>query len=273
MTTKTTIRWNISSTLASPLNKHWKHPARLHFESALINSSWPIHKRSRDDRWASSDLAERSPCSLRVCNNQKSIVFAPESISLCWISEHYLLIWPLTVSPQAWRVMREHLNRVDTTVSYIVWASLNERCPIVSFLPMKLHQCAPRLLEMIELIQRSCLLAIEMIEWASHTRAIIDNGNDLFLLDWCDTLICLEIRSYSSETFSSDAGSTDDYLCRDSQLTSRRSYLCAVVRAPTPPPIFKRVFERARTPDAPVMERVWITDELGKKRPGISFFA
>jgi hypothetical protein len=29
-----------------------------------------------------------------------------------------------------------------------------------------------------------------------------------------------------------------------------------VVRAPTPPPIIKRVVERAPTPEAPVMERV-----------------
>ncbi len=30
-----------------------------------------------------------------------------------------------------------------------------------------------------------------------------------------------------------------------------------VVRAPTPPPIIKRVVERAPTPEAPVMERVY----------------
>ncbi len=29
-----------------------------------------------------------------------------------------------------------------------------------------------------------------------------------------------------------------------------------IVRAPTPPPIIKRVVERAPTPEAPVMERV-----------------
>ena len=33
-----------------------------------------------------------------------------------------------------------------------------------------------------------------------------------------------------------------------------------VVRAPTPPPIIKRVVERAPTPEAPVMERVSVNE-------------
>jgi hypothetical protein len=39
-----------------------------------------------------------------------------------------------------------------------------------------------------------------------------------------------------------------------------------VVRAPTPPPIIKRVVERAPTPEAPVMERVWINYYRKRKK-------
>ena len=37
-----------------------------------------------------------------------------------------------------------------------------------------------------------------------------------------------------------------------------------VVRAPTPPPIIKRVVERAPTPEAPVMERVSVNRSMRK---------
>lgn len=71
----------------------------------------------------------------------------------------------------------------------------------------------------------------------------------------------VEIRSYSSETFSSNAESTDEYEQCDPQLAAPWPCVRTVVRAPTPPPIFKRVFERAPTPDAPMMERVRTNDE------------
>ena len=75
----------------------------------------------------------------------------------------------------------------------------------------------------------------------------------------------VEIRSYSSETFSSNAESTDEYEQCDPRLAAPRPCVRTVVRAATPPPIFKRVFERAPTPDAPVMERVRTNDEHARE--------
>lgn len=64
-------------------------------------------------------------------------------------------------------------------------------------------------------------------------------------------------RSYSPGSFSSDSGS-DDYEYRGRLITRETRCPRDVVRAPTPPPIIKRVVERAPTPEAPVMERVII---------------
>ncbi|CAF0892737.1 unnamed protein product [Rotaria sordida] len=65
-------------------------------------------------------------------------------------------------------------------------------------------------------------------------------------------------RSYSPGSFSSDSESTDDYEYRGRMITREARCPRDVVRAPTPPPIIKRVVERAPTPEAPVMERVII---------------
>ncbi|CAF0771910.1 unnamed protein product [Rotaria sp. Silwood1] len=65
-------------------------------------------------------------------------------------------------------------------------------------------------------------------------------------------------RSYSPGSFSSDSESTDDYEYRGRMITRDARCPRDVVRAPTPPPIIKRVVERAPTPEAPVMERVII---------------
>ena len=63
-------------------------------------------------------------------------------------------------------------------------------------------------------------------------------------------------RSYSPGSFSSDSDSGDDYEYRTRMITRETRCPRDVVRAPTPPPIIKRVVERAPTPEAPVMERV-----------------
>jgi hypothetical protein len=65
-------------------------------------------------------------------------------------------------------------------------------------------------------------------------------------------------RSYSPGSFSSDSDSCDDYEYRGRMITRETRCPRDVVRAPTPPPIIKRVVERAPTPEAPVMERVCI---------------
>lgn len=63
-------------------------------------------------------------------------------------------------------------------------------------------------------------------------------------------------RSYSPESFSSDSESSDGYEYRGRMITRESRHPQDVVRAPTPPPIIKRVVERAPTPEAPIMERV-----------------
>jgi len=64
-------------------------------------------------------------------------------------------------------------------------------------------------------------------------------------------------RSYSPESFSSDSEEgSDDYEYRGRMITHETRRPRDIVRAPTPPPIIKRVVERAPTPEAPVMERV-----------------
>jgi len=64
-------------------------------------------------------------------------------------------------------------------------------------------------------------------------------------------------RSYSPESFSSDSESScDDYEYRGRMITRETHCPRDVVRAPTPPPIIKRVVERAPTPEAPIVERV-----------------
>jgi len=63
--------------------------------------------------------------------------------------------------------------------------------------------------------------------------------------------------SYSPGSFSSDSAS-DDYEYRGRVITRETRCPRDVVRAPTPPPIIKRVVERAPTPEAPVMERVGV---------------
>jgi hypothetical protein len=65
-------------------------------------------------------------------------------------------------------------------------------------------------------------------------------------------------RSYSPESFSSDSESSDDYEYRGRMITRETRHPRDIVRAPTPPPIIKRVVERAPTPEAPVMERVGV---------------
>ena len=62
--------------------------------------------------------------------------------------------------------------------------------------------------------------------------------------------------SFSPESFSSDSGSSDSYEYRGRMITRETKCPQDVVRAPTPPPIIKRVVERAPTPETPVMERV-----------------
>jgi len=65
-------------------------------------------------------------------------------------------------------------------------------------------------------------------------------------------------RSYSPGSFSSDSDSGDEYEYRGRVITRETRCPRDVVRCPTPPPIIKRVVERAPTPEAPVMERVII---------------
>jgi len=65
-------------------------------------------------------------------------------------------------------------------------------------------------------------------------------------------------RSYSPGSFSSDSESDDGYEYRGRMITRETRRPRDVVRAPTPPPIIKRVVERAPTPEAPIMERVYI---------------
>ncbi|CAF5141068.1 unnamed protein product, partial [Rotaria magnacalcarata] len=65
-------------------------------------------------------------------------------------------------------------------------------------------------------------------------------------------------RSYSPGSFSSDSESSDDYEYRGRMITRESRCPRDIVRAPTPPPIIKRVVERAPTPEAPIMERVII---------------
>jgi hypothetical protein len=65
-------------------------------------------------------------------------------------------------------------------------------------------------------------------------------------------------RSYSPGSFSSDSDSGDEYEYRGRVITRETRCPRDVVRCPTPPPIIKRVVERAPTPEAPVMERVCI---------------
>jgi hypothetical protein len=62
--------------------------------------------------------------------------------------------------------------------------------------------------------------------------------------------------SYSPESFSSDSESSDDYEYQARMITHETRRPRDIVRAPTPPPIIKRVVERAPTPEAPIMERV-----------------
>ncbi|UJR09119.1 hypothetical protein I4U23_013366 [Adineta vaga] len=64
--------------------------------------------------------------------------------------------------------------------------------------------------------------------------------------------------SYSPESFSSDSESTDSYEYQGQIITRDMQCSRDVVRAQTPPPIIKRVVERAPTPEALVMERVII---------------
>jgi hypothetical protein len=66
----------------------------------------------------------------------------------------------------------------------------------------------------------------------------------------------LNSSSYSPGSFSSDSESSDDYEYRGRMITRETRRPRDVVRAPTPPPIIKRVVERAPTPEAPIMERV-----------------
>jgi len=63
-------------------------------------------------------------------------------------------------------------------------------------------------------------------------------------------------RSYSPESFSSESDESDDYEYRGRMITRETRRQRDIVRAPTPPPIIKRVVERAPTPEAPIMERV-----------------
>ncbi|CAF1171299.1 unnamed protein product [Adineta steineri] len=65
-------------------------------------------------------------------------------------------------------------------------------------------------------------------------------------------------RSYSPESFSSESESDDSYEYRGRMITRDSRCSRDVVRARTPPPIIKRVVERAPTPEALVMERVII---------------
>lgn len=59
-----------------------------------------------------------------------------------------------------------------------------------------------------------------------------------------------------SDSLESDSSESDDYEYRARMITRENRCPRDIVRAPTPPPIIKRVVERAPTPEAPVMERV-----------------
>jgi hypothetical protein len=65
-------------------------------------------------------------------------------------------------------------------------------------------------------------------------------------------------RSYSPESFSSDTDSSASYEYRGRMITRDTRCSRDVVRARTPPPIIKRVVERAPTPEGVVMERVGV---------------
>jgi len=64
--------------------------------------------------------------------------------------------------------------------------------------------------------------------------------------------------SYSPESFSSDSDDSDEYEYRARMITRETKLPRDIVRAPTPPPIIKRVVERAPTPEGVVMERVGV---------------
>lgn len=59
-----------------------------------------------------------------------------------------------------------------------------------------------------------------------------------------------------SDSLESDSSGSEDYDYRARMITRETRCPRDIVRAPTPPPIIKRVVERAPTPEAPVMERV-----------------
>ncbi|CAF1071318.1 unnamed protein product [Rotaria sordida] len=65
-------------------------------------------------------------------------------------------------------------------------------------------------------------------------------------------------RFYSPESYSSDSDSSDDYEYEGRMITRETKCLQDIVRASTPPPIIKRVVERAPTPEPAMMERVII---------------
>ncbi|CAF1623958.1 unnamed protein product [Rotaria magnacalcarata] len=65
-------------------------------------------------------------------------------------------------------------------------------------------------------------------------------------------------RSYSPESFSSDSESSDDYEYRGRMVSRETRHPQDIVRTRTPPPIIKRVVERAPTPEPTIMERVII---------------
>jgi len=80
-------------------------------------------------------------------------------------------------------------------------------------------------------------------------------------------------NSYSPESFSSDSESSDDdYEYRARMITRETRQPRDIVRAPTPPPIIKRVVERAPTPEAPIMERVSIKDKRENQSEWFIFF-
>ena len=72
-------------------------------------------------------------------------------------------------------------------------------------------------------------------------------------------------RSFSPESFSSSSESSDDYEYRGRFITREKRHPRDVVRAPTPPPIIKRVVERAPTPEPTIMERVSVKKDEEKK--------
>lgn len=59
-----------------------------------------------------------------------------------------------------------------------------------------------------------------------------------------------------SDSLESESSESDDYEYQARMITRETHRPRDVIRAPTPPPIIKRVVERAPTPEAPVMERV-----------------